>query len=481
MKVLRKFFKYIKLFFNSTILLCKLRHLKRVGKAIEQHQVNAIKHAAKQCGPIGIKFLQFLMLNDNFMSKHVIGLFDDVYEMCDKHSWHQTQELYENDFGHSIERDYGEKCESIASGSIGQVYKIYNTKLSKYVAMKVKHPNVDVHVFDFVRTIRLVTRFVSLFMEIPFKILIHEYMDNVQLQLDYKTEANNLVRLRDNFSNTPHIIVPNVYEVTKNFIIMSFCDGVQFTDIKNVQFQRKISIDVMLFMTASLLIYDFIHCDFHKGNWKVQYDTNDVDHEINYKIVIYDCGLFSSIGNKHMVRDVLSTFYDGEFDRMVNLLSPDRINIQPRQLEKRNQVQKFAKETMNSVIVTSSDRFKIILSEVIRVGLEIDRNVLRSLQALAIASQILEIGVSRITNIIYGKHGPIIHGLVMCTYHGMTKYMDKYPELYVYLSEWIREDQAALLNYKQWMMEEFGHDDEEVYLDVITQAMGIKKPVHLAT
>ena len=479
MKILRKFFKCIKLFFNSTILLCKLRHLKNVGKNIELKQVNAIKYAAKQCGPIGIKFLQFLMLNDNFMSKHVIGLFDDVYEMCDKHSWIHTCELYENDFGHSIERDYGDHCESIASGSIGQVYKIYNTNLSKYVAMKVKHPNVDVHVHDFVRTIRLVTRVVSLFMEIPFKILIHEYMDNVQLQLDYKTEANNLVRLRENFMNTSHIIVPHVYEVTTNFIIMSFCDGVQFTDVKDVQFQRKISIDVMLFMTASLLIHDFVHCDFHKGNWKVEYDPHDADHNTNYKLVIYDCGLFSSIGNKHMVRDVLSTFYDGEFDRMVSLISPDRINIHPSQLEKRNQVQTFAKELMCSTTVTSSDRFKIILSEVIRVGLEIDKHVLRSLQALAIASQILEIGVSRITQIIYGKHGPIIHGLVMCTYCGITKYMDKYPELHSYLSEWIREDQHASRNYQQWMMDEFGHDDEDVYLDVITHAMGINKPVHM--
>ena len=99
-------------------------------------------------GGLIVKITQWMMTRVEFMYN---GMYNNLslskkltlfYEQCPPHPFEDTKELLEKNFKkpmNEIFKTFDRK--SIASGSIGQVYKaVYN---GKKVAVKIKHPNIN--------------------------------------------------------------------------------------------------------------------------------------------------------------------------------------------------------------------------------------------------------------------------------------------------------------------------------------------------
>ena len=71
---------------------------------------------------------------------------EELYEDCNYHDISHTKRLYLKYFNSNLEDDY-EIQELLASGSIGQVYKIRNLMTDKICAMKVVHPNMKFQLY----------------------------------------------------------------------------------------------------------------------------------------------------------------------------------------------------------------------------------------------------------------------------------------------------------------------------------------------
>ena len=105
----------------------------------------------KKSGPVLIKLIQWTLPKIEFMydinhNKRILfNKLEELYENCDYHSLKYTEKIYHQDFHSEIKDDFVE-IEELASGSIGQVYKLKDDK-DNYYALKILHPDINTQIF----------------------------------------------------------------------------------------------------------------------------------------------------------------------------------------------------------------------------------------------------------------------------------------------------------------------------------------------
>lgn len=420
--------------------------------------IEYVKKTALDCGPVGQKLLQFLMMHDGFLSAESKKKFVYIFEECVTHSWEETQNLYVEDFGRHIEEDFeitGLDTIPVGSGTLGQVYKLFHRKMKKMIALKVRHPNVERDAQRLISTINFLLNTAEWIKNIPFSVLIREFLNNIHVQLDYSLEAENTKKIRNNFMQDNHIIIPKVYFSSPRCIAMSYHEGLTFTDIQDFQLRTKVSCDLLLFNVSSMLVYDSLHCDLHYGNWKVILEPND-----EYKLIIYDCGVIGTTGNEEANKLICMTCMDGDYVKMYEILVPD-MDKQRNGLR----MKEYTKTLMEKSYPKSSDRFADFLKQMFLYKIKFNMEYLRCIQGILTCLNVLVITTDKLTKIL-GKKGNRLEILV-CYYHGLLKKMDKYPVLTKYLEVWMEEESTIEQTFYDWLEETFGHRDKDVFVDAI--------------
>lgn len=252
-----------------------------------------IVNTIKKSGPFLIKLVQWTLpkiehlyeIDTRDKENEWFFKFEELYEDCDFHSLKYTKQKFKKEFNIHFETKYNE-IEEVASGSIGQVYRIRDKKGDEY-AMKILHPNVHSQVnffkvlFCIVNLIRPLRRYIQYY----FPINLYTFILDFQMQTDLINEANNLLKFSKMYERNNHIIIPELYQVSKEIIIMSFEEGEVYNKSSTSDYTSyKIISLLKLFNKNNEAIHNFIHSDLHKKNWKVRRDKNDV------KLVIYDFG-----------------------------------------------------------------------------------------------------------------------------------------------------------------------------------------------
>lgn len=420
--------------------------------------IRYVKETALQCGPIGQKLLQFLMMHDGFLSAESKKKFVYIFEECVTHSWKDTQQMYFEDIGRHIDEDFeinGLHTIPVGSGTLGQVYRLYHSKMKRYVALKVRHPNVEKDSHSLISTINYALNTIECFKNIPFSMLIREFLNNIHVQLDYTLEAENTKKIRNNFVNDNHIIIPKVYFFTRRLIAMSYHEGTSFPELSDHTLKMKVSSDLLLFNVSSLLVYDSMHCDLHYGNWKVLVEANN-----EYKLIIYDCGIIGTTGNEEANKCISMTCMDGNYVKMYEILVPDM------ETQKNGMLMKtFTEELMKKPYNKSSDRFSDFLKQLFMYKIQFNMNYLRCIQGILTCVNVLYVTTDKLTKLL-GKKGNRLEVLV-CYYHGILKKMDKYHILTKYLEVWMEEEPTIELIFYDWLDDTFGHRDKDVFIDAM--------------
>ena len=276
-------FNYIKLFLWTSIYYFQ----KSKSEIIEDIIIKNIK----DCGCITIKFSQWILpkiesiynidlTNENFSwFKKLETLYDD----CNEHNFEYTNDLYSKEFNSDIKKDY-DIIRLIASGSIGQVYKIKSKIDGKYYALKCLHPNLEKHILFFRILIWLLYNIpiIRIYVRYYLPINLMDFIKDFRTQTNLLNEGNNCLKFTDYYK----IIIPKVSRMSHSILIMSYEDGIKYTDNTISTYNRsKVFLLMKLFIKNNEHILNFIHGDLHKGNWRVRIDDNN-----DVKLIIYDFG-----------------------------------------------------------------------------------------------------------------------------------------------------------------------------------------------
>ncbi len=222
--------------------------------------------------------------------------------------------------------------EPIASASIAQVYEAVLN--GENVVVKIARPgmmdviNLDLDIlydlkFIFVKLLMIKTQIdIDGFLE-EFKIMLNR-------ELDYRNEALNMERFRENFKNVKQVQIPKVYwELTSdNILVMEHIYGVPLRDFRTFSLDKRKRIAKLISSSFLRMVYidGYFHADPHPGNIFVMKDSG---------IAYLDFGAVGKL-NSEIKKEMYSIFY-GVYIKDVDLAarsflklarkSPDDIDI----------------------------------------------------------------------------------------------------------------------------------------------------------
>lgn len=432
--------------------------LRRLFYNETEENIEIVKKNAEECGPIGQKLLQFLIMHNGFLSTECKARFSYIFEDCASHPWEETRLIYREDFGHEIEQDYEIDEKStvpIGSGTIGQVYKLYNRVLKQHIAVKVRHVNIEEQAEVFIKHICSILDIAGIITIIPFAIIVKEFLRNIRLQLDYELEARNTDQIRMNCEEDSHIIVPNVYYNSSRVIAMSYHEGTSFLELTDEKLKTRVAADMFMFNLSSLLVHDLLHCDLHYGNWKIV-QTSPTEH----KLIIYDCGITGSTKNNEVNRQICVACMDGDYNTVLRIITTDIDNH-----KNGAKMKAYTDTIMTAYYANRLDRMSDFLKYLFIYKIEINTEYMRCIQGLLTCMGILLLTSEKLIKIL-GKDGARIE-IFVCYYSGVLRRINKYPSLLCYLDKWIVDDPNIEKVFYNWMDDMFGHRDKEVFIDVM--------------
>ncbi len=245
-------------------------------------------------GPFFIKLTQlYASINENKRLEERV--FDNIHE----HSYEKTKEVYDLSFNKNIDERYIlDSHIPIASGSIGQVYKAYDTITEQYVAIKVRHPGI----FEFsMKQIVCFKGFLTWLSKLISIVDIDAFILSYSNQIDMRIEASNMIRFNKNYKDTPFVTVPTPIEYSEDVIVMTYLEGLHRNDVsENPYLYNKVALFLFTIVRSMSIEHGFLHCDLHQGNWA--YDPK------KQSIIIYDTGCAMNLDNE-LVRKVCTHVY----------------------------------------------------------------------------------------------------------------------------------------------------------------------------
>ena len=188
------------------------------------------------------------------------------------------------------------ESEPIASGSIASIYKIKYQ--NKDCIIKVLHQNVrnntikSINLFEHLKSWLNGMDFFNYFNHI---VKLEQIYQELLNQTDLRIEANNLIEIKNNFSDKEFsdlVIFPEILYYDKDIIIESFLDGYEIYDFIKLYPDRKEEASHLINCVFYKMFFDnCIHADMHFSNVKFKVENDKV------KIVLLDFGLVSRITN----------------------------------------------------------------------------------------------------------------------------------------------------------------------------------------
>lgn len=279
------------------------------NNTIDELNIIKLYDTVRRSGCVCVKFFQWILPIIEVNLKEIPGWFkilEKIYDNCIIHDKEHTLKIFKKEHGYNFDERY-ELQYVIASGSIGQVYRIKEIYTDKILALKVLHPNVskDILYFKiFSKIILWIPRFKKLLMDyLP--VDISGFIKEFDEQTNMINEAQNMNTYLEAFSDSSHVYrIPKPISYTKNTLIMTYEESTKFEDLDCSEYIKSKIIRMLVIFIWNSHRHNICHEDIHKGNWGVRIVDNDI------KIVIYDYGLCARLlGEKTELYSLLESIF----------------------------------------------------------------------------------------------------------------------------------------------------------------------------
>jgi hypothetical protein len=307
---------------------------------IDFELVSRCKNEIIQSGFVTIKLCQWSLPRLNLLydleREEWFKELEKIYDSCYIHDKNYTKEIYNLTTGKNFDDEYILK-EVIASGSIGQVYRIKDKKTGEIKALKCKHPGTNFQYRLSICIIRSISFFMTAIKRIHYRIFpvdLETFFESLYAQVYLTNEANNLVKMYDNFKDTDRIVIPKLYDYNDDMIIMEYIEGIKYDNLDISQNQRyKICFLLYLTLRQMVLIDNTLHGDLHKGNWKVIADHSS--KTMKYKIVLYDMGYCFKV--QHGL-EILESIEQNNVDKLSEIMPYTSTDVYNRPINERKHI-----------------------------------------------------------------------------------------------------------------------------------------------
>ena len=250
----------------------------------------------RQLGATFIKVGQIMSTRPDLIPEYVSSALAELQDHVGPFPFEDVVRAVEADLGRPLNSVYAEFAPvPIASASVAQVHKA-RLPDGRIVAVKVRRPDVvEICTFDLAVMrlwARLIARIPSISTLSPIETL-DEFGRAVFAQLDFRIEASNNRRFRDNFKGHADVVFPDVVEALsgERVLTMSYIAGTKILSTRATRSDPKRVARLGLSTLMKMIFEDgFVHADLHPGNIFITPDD---------KLALLDLGLVGELDEPH--------------------------------------------------------------------------------------------------------------------------------------------------------------------------------------
>jgi ubiquinone biosynthesis protein len=261
------------------------------GRVSPRISAKAVREALCELGPAFIKFGQLLSTRDELLSKPFRDELAKLQDEATPFPFTAARALIEEELGAELGKLFDRIDESpIASGSIGQVHRA-RLHDGTEVVVKVQRKGLEAILECDTSIIQqLILRFGNTADKGDSAArLVSDFLNDVQSELDYELEANNLDRFAWQFEHDPGICIPRVIRShsARHVLTTTYEPGTKLADIPlHTTLGKRAAQDFAKTLLRQIFCFGFFHGDPHADNVVVAR---------NGSIGFYDLGLVGEL------------------------------------------------------------------------------------------------------------------------------------------------------------------------------------------
>ncbi|MCK4777609.1 MAG: AarF/ABC1/UbiB kinase family protein, partial [Actinomycetia bacterium] len=299
-----------------------LPYLKKEKKYLQSSsqkiKAKRLRRFLQECGPTFVKIGQLLSVRPDLLPPEFIFELEKLQDMVPSFDYALVEMVFQEEFGVQIEDVFLKfKKIPIASASIGQVHVAWLKDGTK-VAVKIQRPEAEKIIkTDLDLILNLLERVKEKIHFIDIVGFTKEFSKSLHRELDYRIEAEQMRRFREQFKDDSRIKIPIVFSkhTGKRVLTMEFIEGTKIDDlatpeIKGIDMYELAIYGAKVFM-KQVLEDGYFHGDLHPSNILITPEG---------KIAYIDFGIVGEIKDedKEIITSMLSGIVRQNMETIVN-------------------------------------------------------------------------------------------------------------------------------------------------------------------
>ena len=230
----------------------------------------------EKLGPTFIKLGQLLSSRADLLPTPYLEALSRLQDRVEPFSFEEVEKIVEAELGTRISRAFSSfEPEPLASASLGQVHRA-RMRDGRPVAVKVQRPGIREGIAEDLEALRDLASFMdrhsSLGDRYQLEKTVETFGRTLVAELDYRREAQNLIRLSQNLERFERIVVPLPVEgfTTERVLTMELVEGRKITDLDPLTALdidgTALADELFRAYLHQVVIDGFFHADPHPGN-----------------------------------------------------------------------------------------------------------------------------------------------------------------------------------------------------------------------
>lgn len=227
-------------------------------------------------GPTFVKVGQALSTRPDMMPADYLAALERIQDDVSPMPVEQVRALVEASLGVKLSQAFAEFDEApLGAASLAQVHRA-RLRDGRPVAVKVQRPDILPTIVADLDALAGIAgkadRWTDVGRRVGFADWVHEFRKSLLAELDYRVEADNLVRFGRHFANYPEIVVPQpVWDYTREKLLtMDLADGIKVTEVSGLRRTEQdlgaLAEAVMRAYLDQVFVHGDVHADPHPGN-----------------------------------------------------------------------------------------------------------------------------------------------------------------------------------------------------------------------
>ena len=230
----------------------------------------------EKLGPTFIKLGQLLSTRADLLPPPYLEALTRLQDRIEPFPYEEVDRIVAGELGVRISKGFAEfDPQPLAAASLAQVHRAY-MRDGRAVVVKVQRPNIRDQIVEDLEALEEFAQFIDAHTELgkryEFGNMLLGLRKSLLQELDFKTEANNLVMFAENLREFERIVVPEpiLDYTTSHLLTMEYIPGKKITDVSPLRLMEidgpGLADELFRAYLQQMLVDGVFHADPHPGN-----------------------------------------------------------------------------------------------------------------------------------------------------------------------------------------------------------------------